>query len=96
MENGASDGRCLLSGSDTGTLLSPIQSSPRIKVAGVLVGAGIKGSLLSLCLQYTCVASSRRYIALGANTGGVYCFHKMDYRYIRILANQVSALACNA
>jgi len=40
-------------------------------------------------LQYTCVASSEHYIAFGANTGGVYCFYRRGYRYIRILANQV-------
>lgn len=45
-------------------------------------------------VQYTCVATSQQYIALGANTGGVYCFYLEGYRYIRILANQVSTVLC--
>ena len=48
------------------------------------------GLSLSLSLlQYTCVAASQHYVALGANTGGVYCFHRDGYKYIRILANKV-------
>ena len=44
-ESGVGDGCCLLGDSDTAILLSPIQSSPRIKVAGVQVEAGITGPL---------------------------------------------------
>ena len=39
-------------------------------------------------LQYGCVDVSANFIALGANTGGVYWFHK-DCRYIQLLANKV-------
>ena len=41
-------------------------------------------------MQYTCITASERYVALGANTGGVYCFHRDGLKYIRILANRVS------
>jgi len=37
---------------------------------------------------------SQDHVALGANTGGVYCFHKQDFSYIRILSNQVRACVC--
>ena len=43
-------------------------------------------------MQYTCITASERYVALGANTGGVYCFHRDGLKYIRILANRVSGL----
>ena len=43
-------------------------------------------------MQYTCITASERYVALGANTGGVYCFHRDGLKYIRILANRVSRL----
>ena len=42
--------------------------------------------------QYTCIAASPNYIALGANTGGVYCFHRDGPRYIRLLANKVTRI----
>ena len=41
-------------------------------------------------LQYTCLAVSSRYVALGANTGGVYCFSARDFKYLRLLTNKVS------
>ena len=39
-------------------------------------------------MQYTCITASERYVVLGANTGGVYCFHRDGLKYIRILAMQ--------
>jgi hypothetical protein len=42
---------------------------------------------LSGRIKYTCVDLSTNFIALGANTGGVYCFHS-DCRYIQLLANK--------
>lgn len=82
---------CLLSAEDTSPLLSPIQSAPRIKVSQLSgkIGMQLCLSLQLVPVQYACVATSEHYIALGANTGGVYCFHRQGYRYIRILANQV-------
>ena len=44
--------------------------------------------------QYTCIAASPHYVALGANTGGVYCFHRDSLRYIRILSNKARSHTC--
>lgn len=45
-------------------------------------------SLLIPDVQYTCVAASEKYVAFGANSGGVYCFCGNPLKYIRLLTNK--------
>ena len=84
--------RFFLSERDAQSLLVPLGSSGKIKVSAVSQPPSVT-SCMGYSVQYTCVALSASYIALGANTGGVYCFHR-DHRYIQLLANKVAAAGC--
>ena len=39
-------------------------------------------------VQYTCIAASGKYVAFGANSGGLYCFYGNPLKYIRLLTNK--------
>ena len=50
--------------------------------AGVTDALGISGRI-----KYTCIAASGRYLALGATTGGVYCFSRAERKLLQVIPN---------
>ncbi|XP_072033287.1 LOW QUALITY PROTEIN: uncharacterized protein [Amphiura filiformis] len=43
-------------------------------------------------IKYTSIGVSRRYIALGASTGGLYIFHRESLKYLQVLTNKEGAV----
>ena len=72
-----------------GSFQKPPRTLPLLSAINIRHKFDLPLSLSFSPFQYTCVAASQHYVALGANTGGVYCFQRDGYKYIRILANKV-------
>ncbi|XP_035671988.1 uncharacterized protein LOC118412998 [Branchiostoma floridae] len=43
-------------------------------------------------IKYTCLSVSRRFISLGATTGGLYLFHREKLKCLQLLANKEGAI----
>lgn len=39
--------------------------------------------------QYTCMTASKKYIAMGSNTGGLYIFDRQTLKHPRFISNKV-------
>ncbi|XP_029636471.1 uncharacterized protein LOC115211873 [Octopus sinensis] len=46
-------------------------------------------------LKYTCISVSRRYVALGSNTGGVYVFGRQNFNNLRVVFADMKADTIN-
>ncbi|GAB1602346.1 uncharacterized protein LOC106879723 [Argonauta hians] len=46
-------------------------------------------------LKYTCISVSRRYVALGSNTGGVYIFGRQNFNNLRVVFADMKADSIN-
>ena len=66
----------------------PTASRPREVVLARKAVNGVRAALgTSGRIKYTCISASPRYIALGASTGGVYCFSREEERLLQVVSN---------